>query len=206
MTLGAWLSAAAWAGGLQDCPVAPFGDVSAAQYAVSLSGDCQGENSRLKLETPRAKPADAGPSLVKADFSSLSSLSFASVMGSLRFDWAGMRGGEAQRGGLRSERAAVSFGGLMRLHETLALQTSLGLERTGVQRNRATVSGVWQPSKLGVLFAEWAGSEAGTEAQRVGCRWWLVPRRLAIDLGARQTPDTTGWVDQRLGLSLDLPL
>ena len=102
--------------------------------------------------------------------------------------------------------AAFAVGGLLRLHEQLAVQTSVGLENTGVQRSRATISSVWQPSKLGVLFAEWAGSELGTEAHRVGGRWWIVPRRLSIDLGARRLPDVPGWVDPRVGLSLSLPL
>jgi hypothetical protein len=59
---------------------------------------------------------------------------------------------------------------------------------------------------MGVLFAEWAGSEAGTEAHRVGARWWLVPRRLAVDVGARHLPDGMGWVDHRVGLAFSLSL
>jgi hypothetical protein len=86
------------------------------------------------------------------------------------------------------------------------VQTNYGLEHTGAERSRATVASVWKPVKTGVLFAEWAGSEAGTEAHRVGGRWWLIPRKLAIDLGARHLPDGPGWVDRRIGLALDVAL
>lgn len=199
------VAAHAWAGGTPDCPVTPFGDATAQQYQAGLSGNCRAEAARWKLEAPRVKPTDAGPGLVKAEFMSLTSLRLPLLLGSVRLDWSGLRGGE-MAGHPRSERAAVALGGLLRLHETLAVQTSFGLEHTGLQRSRAVVGSVWRPSKFGVLFAEWAGSEDGTEAQRVGGRWWLVPRRLSIDLGARRLPDVPGWVDQRVGLRLDLPL
>lgn len=203
--LGGMLAAPAWAGGLPDCPVAPFGEVSAAQHAAVLSGGCGYDSSRWKLETPRARPADVGPSLVKAEFSSLMSARVSSLLGSLRLDWAGMRAGDAG-GGLRTERTALALGGAVRVDDSLLLQTNLGLEHTGAARTRATVSSVWQPTKAGLLFAEWAGSETGTEAHRVGGRWWLVPRKLAIDLGARYLPDGLGWVDQRVGLAVKLAL
>ncbi len=199
------LAAPAWAGGLPDCPVAPFGDVSASQHVAMQSGACRHENARLKLETPRARPADAGPGLLRAEFSSLMSVRASSLVGSLKFDWAGLRSG-ATDGNLRSERTALSIGGLLRLVDNLSLQTNVGLEHTGAPRSRATVSSVWRPTKMGVLFAEWAGSEAGTESHRVGGRWWLVPRRLAVELGARHLPNGLGWVDHRVGVALKLKL
>jgi hypothetical protein len=116
-----------------------------------------------------------------------------------------MRAGDAG-GGLRTERTVLSLGGQLRLDDSLSLQTNLGLEHAGAPRTRATVASVWQPTKMGLLFAEWAGSEAGTEARRVGGRWWLVPRKLAVDLGARYLPDGLGWVDQRVGLAFNLAL
>lgn len=196
-------SGCAWAS--PDCPVTPFGDASPVQYEAGLSGRCQAESSRWKVEAPRAKPTDVGPSVMKAEFTSLTGLRLSPLLAALRFDWSGLRGSEAA-GNPKAERAAFAMGGLLRLHEQLALQTSVGLEHTGIlQRSRATIGSVWQPSKLGVLFAEWAGSELGTEAHRVGGRWWVVPRRLSIDLGARRLPDGP-WIDQRVGLSLSLPL
>ncbi len=199
------LSAPARAAGVPDCSVAPFGEMSASQLVALQSGACRYESAHWKIETPRARPADVGPSLLRAEFSSLMSVHASSLTGSLKLDWAGLRGG-ATDGNLRSERAAMSFGGLVRVVDNLSLQTNLGVEHTGAPRTRATVSSVWRPTKMGVLFAEWAGSEAGTQAHRVGGRWWLVRRRLAIDLGARYLPDGAGWVDRRLGLALKLSL
>ncbi len=198
-------SAPTWAGGLPDCPVAAFGDVSATQHVAMQSGACRLESARWKLETPRARPADAGPSLLRAEFSSLVAVRASSLMGALKFDWAGLRGGMGD-GSLRTERTAVSVGGLLRLVDNLSLQTNLGVEHAGAPRTRATVSSVWRPSKMSVLFAEWAGSDAGTEAHRVGARCWLVPRRLAVDFGARYLPGGGGWVDQRVGVALKLSL
>jgi hypothetical protein len=207
MALCGGVAGSAWAGGLPDCPVAPFADVSIAQYAARLSGACQHESSRWKLETPRAKPADVGPSLLRAEFSTLASvpMPISSLLGSLKFDWAGLRSSDTG-GSLRTQRTALSLGGLLRLHERLVLQTNVGMEHTDVPRSRATISSVWQPVKRGVLFAEWAGSETGTEAHRVGARLWLVRSRLAVELGARHLPDGMGWVDQRVGLALKLAL
>lgn len=195
----------AWAGGAPDCPVTPFGDASPMQYEAGLSGRCQAESSRWTVEAPRARPSDLGPSIMKAEFTSLTGLRMSSLLAAFRLDWSGLRGSEAA-GSPKAERAAFAMGGLVRLHEQLAVQTSVGLEDTGVQRTRATFSSVWKPSRLGVLFAEWAGSELGTEAHRVGVRWWLVPRRLSIDVNARRLPDVPGWVDQRIGLSFSMPL
>jgi hypothetical protein len=196
-------SGSAWAS--PDCPVTPFGDASPVQYEAGLSGRCQAESSRWKVEAPRAKPTDVGPSVMKAEFTSFTGLRLSPLLAALRFDWSGLRGSEAA-GNPKAERAALAMGGLLRLHDQLALQTSVGLEYTGfVQRSRATFGSVWQPSKLGVLFAEWAGSELGTEAHRVGGRWWVVPQRLSIDLGARRLPDGP-WIDQRVGVSFSLPL
>ncbi|MCR5883435.1 hypothetical protein LRS03_11420 [Rhizobacter sp. J219] len=202
-TLALAACGAAWA--TPDCPVTPFGDASPVQLEAGLSGRCQAESARWKVEAPRARPSDVGPSVMKAEFTSLTGLRVSSLLAAFRLDWSGLRGSEAA-GSPKAERAAFAMGGLVKLHDRLALQTSIGLEHTGVQRSRATVSSVWQPSKLGVLFAEWAGSELGTEAHRVGGRWWIVPRRLSIDLGARRLPDVPGWVDPRVGLSLSLPL
>ncbi|HEY0819629.1 MAG TPA: hypothetical protein VGD46_12675 [Rhizobacter sp.] len=195
---------AAWAGGTPDCPVTPFGDASPVQFEAGLSGRCKAESARWKVEAPRAKPTHIGPSVMSAEFTSLTGVRVSSLLAAMRLDWSGLRGSEAA-GSPKAERAAFALGGLLRLHEQLAVQTSVGLEHTGVQRSRATFSSVWRPSKLGVLFAEWAGSELGTEMHRVGGRWWLVPRRLSIDLGARRAPDGP-WIDQRVGLSLSLPL
>lgn len=184
-----------------ECPVSPFGDASVVQYKAGLIGDCRDDVTRWHVEAPKVKPTDAGPSIMKAEFSSLSTWRFPSLLGTMRFDWSGLRGDEI----VTSQRTMFSLGGLVKLHDTLAVQTNFGVERTAIQRSRATISSVWRPFSFGTLFAEWAGSEVGTEAHRVGGRLWIVPRRLAVDLTARQ-PEGQGWVDRRVGLALNLPL
>ncbi|MGY4830110.1 hypothetical protein ACVNIS_16185 [Sphaerotilaceae bacterium SBD11-9] len=191
---------------LPDCPVAPFDDVAPALLAMQMNGKCGYESERWKLETPRVKPTDPGPSLVRAEYSTLSSMRFASsLVGSFKFDWAGLREADAD-GGLRTARTALAFGGLLQLLDSLALQTNVGMERTETERTRATVTSVWRPFREGTLFAEWAGSEAGTEAKRIGGRLWLVPRRFAVDMALRHLPDGAGWGDQRFGVALNWPI
>lgn len=185
-----------------ECPVSPFGDASLVQYQAGVIGECRGNATRWRVDAPKARAADVGPSLMRAEFSSLSTWHMPSVRGTMRLDWSGMRGEDAAS----NQRTMFSLGGLVKLHRTLALQTRVGVEQTDVQRNRAVVSSVWRPSPLAVLFAEWAGSEFGTESHRVGGRLWLVPRRLSFDIRLRHVPETTGWVEQRFGLSLSLPL
>jgi hypothetical protein len=63
--------------------------------------------------------------------------------------------------------------------------------------------GIWQPLRNGVLFAEWAGSGDGSDAQRVGLRWWLAHNRLVLEAGAQRLVDAR-WVDQHLRLHWSL--
>jgi hypothetical protein len=191
---------------LPDCPVAPFGDPTAEQRATMLDGKCSFDSTRWKVETPRARPVDPRPSQVRAQYSSLTSLKYSSsLQGSLKFDWSTFRGGD-ERSSLRTDRAVFALGGMYQIDDSLAVQTNVGMEQAGEARTRATVSSLWRPFKSSFLFAEWAGSNAGTEAHRLGGRVWVVPRRLAIDLGARYLPDGPGWVDRRIGLALNLEL
>jgi hypothetical protein len=75
------------------------------------------------------------------------------------------------------------------------VQVNVGREFTQVARTRATLAGIWRPLRHGVLFAEWAGNAEGTEGQRVGLRWWLVPNRLLLEAGGRRLEALGGWAD-----------
>ncbi len=191
---------------MPDCPVEPFSEVSAAQRAQMLAGNCRDESSRWKVAAPRPKAQEASPTVVKAEYSALSSQRFASLLGSLKFDWSGQRQTDGRGVALNTQRAALAAGGLLRVDDDLALQMNLGMEHASVARMRATMSSMWQPTRASMLFAEWAGSEAGTESRRVGGRWWVVPRRVVVELAARQLPNGVGWVDQRIGLAFNLKL
>lgn len=184
------------------CSVQPFADASAADRASLIGAACGGEHIQWKLDSPRAKPTDPGPSLMKAEFNTVASERFDSLLGTLKFDWAGMR--SESSGTLRTERMALAAGGLVKLGDAWWWQMNLGRELTGVPRTRAVMSGIWQPVTSGLLFAEWAGSGNRTEANRVGGRWWLMRGKLAVDFGARYLPDGSGWADHNIGLTLDL--
>ena len=184
------------------CRVDPFGQPSAADGEQLLRQGCGGGHLRWNVETPRARPEDAGPSLLQAQVaSSISRPLPYGLLGTLKFDWAGVR--EESDGELRTERSALAAGGLVRLGDGLALQMNLGRELTEL-RSRATLATLWQPLRSTTAFAEWAGSAGGTEAQRLGARWWLLPQRLALDVAATHLPDGSGWNDQRIGLTLAL--
>jgi hypothetical protein len=183
------------------CRVEPFGQQSVADGEQLLRQPCGGEHLQLNLETPRARPEDPGPSLVHARVvTSVSQPLVAGLLGTLKFSWAGTRN-EAD-GELRTDRTALAAGTLVRVSDELALQANLGRELTAAFRNRATLATLWQPTRAALAFVEWAGSANGTEAQRVGARWWLLRHRLSLDVAATHQPDGIGWSDHRVGLTL----
>ena len=92
----------------------------------------------------------------------------------------------------------------MRLDDRWAVEANVGREMAGASRSRATLTSLWQPSRSSVLFAEWATAQRTTEMQRVGGRLWLMPKRLALDVGSSHLPDGIGWNDHRIGLTLNL--
>jgi hypothetical protein len=186
------------------CRTDPFSQLAAAEREQVLQQECGGEHIDWKVETPRAQPVDVGPSLVSASVdTTVSERLTPSTLGTLKLSWAGLR--SETEGGLRTERAALAAGSMVRLAEDLALQMDMGHDLTAGGRNRATVAGTWQPTRRSVMFAEWAGSEHTTEMHRVGARWWLLPQRLAFDVGANHLPDS-GWNEGRVGLVLSLRL
>jgi hypothetical protein len=182
------------------CRVDPFGAQSAAEGEQLLRQGCGGDHLQWNVETPRARPEDPGPSLLQAQVATSVSRPLAyGLLGTLKFDWAGTR--DESDGELRTERSALAAGGLLRVGDGLALRMNLGRELTDL-RSRATLATLWQPTRSATAFAEWAGSEGGTEAKRLGARWWLLPQRLALDVAATHLPDGIGWNDHRIGLTL----
>jgi hypothetical protein len=195
------LAAPAWADA-PPCRVDPFGAESAADRDSSLARPCGGERVDYQLHAHRVRPTDTGPSLVSAHVDAVASRPlWAGLLGTLRLNWSGSMSDETER--LRTERTSVAAGGWLRLHRAWALQMSVGREYTVAARTRATVAAIWRPVRRSVLFAEWAGSAAGTEAHRVGMRWWLMRNRLALDVGARHIGQA-GWVDQQVALTFGL--
>src|SRR4051812_33699874 len=87
-----------------DCSTEALSELSATQRFALVSGTC-GEVTQYSLETPRVRPVDVRPSLVKAKFgSSTSQELFSGLLGTVKFNWAGQR--TPQEAGLRTEQTA----------------------------------------------------------------------------------------------------
>lgn len=189
----------------QPCRVEPFGVETAADRARDFTRHCSGEQVKWNLSaTPRRAMLSGHPNIVRAQLNSLTTQRFGSgMLATLKLNWAASGDSFARR--FRTERMALAAGGWFRFDPRWALQANIGREKTGEARTRATVATVWQPVRAALVFAEWAGSEAGTEMHRIGARWWLVPRRLALDFGAIARPDDGfGWEERRIGVTYGL--
>jgi hypothetical protein len=206
MAGGAAATSAAWAAPPVPCRVAPFADAGLSDREALLARRCGGDNIDWNIETPRAKPTDVGPSQVRSRVETSTTETLGGgLKTSVRMSWAGLR--TETEPGLRTEQARIAAGAQVRLADSWALQMNLGRDVAGVPRNRATLSSVWQPLRSATLYAEWVGtglSTSETEVNRVGARWWLVPRRLSFDLGTAQRPGVPGWEDPRFAVTWDI--
>jgi hypothetical protein len=202
LVLGLTASMAACAA---DCSTEALAEQSAAQRFALVSGACN-EVNQYSLETPRARPVDVRPSLVKARFGSTTSQPlFSGLLGTFKFNWAGASG-QQETNGMRTEQAALGAGTLLRMADFWSMQMNFGRE-LGVNRapgallrSRTAVASIVQPTAQSLVFAEWAENEAGLAQHRVGAQWWLMPKMLVLDIGARYLPTGSGWTDQRVGL------
>jgi len=196
------LCSAARADARPACKLDPFAMQAPADRESVLRQSCGTEHLGWMLEAPRPAPNHVGPSLVRAQVESVASRSLLSdVLGSVKFGWTGR--GDDLRQGVRTERALLAAGAMLRTTEAWSLQVDVGREITQAVQQRATLVGQWHPTRMALLFAEWTGSDQGAEYQRVGARWWVVSRRLAVDLSARYDPQ--GWDGHFFGLTLHLP-
>lgn len=191
-------SSAVWAA-QPACSAQPFADESAAQQEQRLARTCSGTQTQWSLETPRARPVDPGPSLTNARFSSAVTRTLDDWRNTLQLDWAGTRTETAS--GMRTAQATLAAASLFKLDDW-AVHFKLGREMAGAPSTRAAVTSLWQPTRSALVFAEWAGTQTGTQAHRLGARWWPVPGLMAFDFVARQLPGNTAWVDQRVSLTL----
>lgn len=201
------LAASSLAAPLQACKVDPFGIEPAALREERLKKACGGEHLGWRIDrgVPDVRAVPVGATSVRPTFAHLDSETteqlWPGFMTSLKMSWSGVH--QPDEGGLRTAQSSVAAGSLVRLADSWSLQMNVGRQLTGAESSRATMTGLWQPTRLGLIFAEWAGSPEGTEMQRLGLRWWLLPQRLAIDLGARYLP-TSGEVQQRINVTFNV--
>jgi len=201
MLQAGWPGSLARAGTVAACAADPFAPHAPAEVDASLARPCDGEQLRWNVEPQDPVAAARRTGVLRARVESVASESIwpGLITGTVKASYVALGGEPAS--GLRTERTVVAAGGMLRLNEAWSLHGDAGRELTS-ERNLATVGGAWRPVGAGLLFAEVIAGDRGAEAHRVGARWWLLPRRLSIDLDARHD---LGPVEQRrYGLVLQL--
>ncbi|WP_309638175.1 hypothetical protein [Methylibium sp.] len=185
---------------LPTCRVDPFALAAPpVEREASLRRPC-GSDQLMKLHVEPLNPAAPRSGVLRARIDNVVSEGLMpGLLGSVKLSWAGL-GGEPTTG-LRTERALLAAGSQLRVSDDWSVQMNLGRDLVS-QRSRATAVGLWRPVEGGVLFAEWSDSRREADVQRVGARWWVMPRRLAIDVDSRH--DERGWDAYRFNLTLSL--
>ena len=208
LVLGLTGATVAFAAPKADCSTESLSESSLAQRLALISGACS-EVTQYSLESARLRPIDAGPSLVKARFGSATvEPLFGGLLGTFKFNVAGQRAG--QMSSLSNELASVGAGGLMRLADFWSVQMNVGRE-LGLNRDpgvllrtRTAVASILQPTRQTAMFAEWSENEAGNAVHRVGAQWWLMPKHLVLDVGARYLAEGIGRTDRRVGIKFQM--
>ena len=170
------------------CAVEPFADTSLGQREQSMQRDCGRDSLNVKLDAPRARPGDTGPGHVVVEVDQVMTRELLQAFtASARFGLQGAtQDGDAR---LDTGRALLAANGRLRLHERWALDLNWGGEVGAGLRRRATMTGLWRPSEVHLLFAELA-AEDGAVANGVGYRWWMVPGKAVVDVSARRASDS----------------
>jgi hypothetical protein len=211
LVLGLTGATAAFAQPKPDCSTEALGELSVAQRVALISGACS-EVTQYALEKPggRYLPLGSAPSLVKARFGSATAQPlFDGLLGTFKFSWSGQRAGQ-ETSPLNQQLASFGAGGLLKLADFWSLQANvgreLGLNRDpgATLRSRTALASVLQPTRQSTLFAEWAENETGLTEHRVGAQWWLMPKHLVLDVGARYLAEGIGWTDRRVGLKFQM--
>lgn len=200
LLIGLWVAVAHAALALPACPADPFALVPPAERDQSLARPCGGEHLKFQVEPQDPANAARRTGVLRARLDSVASEPlWPGLIGTVKMSWAAL-GGEPTSG-LRTERTLLTAGGLMRITDEWALQMNAGRDLTS-SVSRATMGGTWRPMGLGMVFAEWMGDDRGGEGHRVGARWWLLPKRLSLEVDARV--EVAPVEKQRYGLTLQL--
>jgi hypothetical protein len=185
---------------LPPCGLDPFADASTDERALQFERPCGQDQLRLRVNSARPV-VEAGAVRYEFEVDQLLTQHLGDELTTTaRLNWLGA-GEEQSNGTQTSARALFAAGAQYRLDPDWSLQLNVGREATPTDpRTRATMSGAWRPAGEHLLYMQWAAEPEGV-ANTVGMRWWLVPRRMAVDVTARVPPDGQA-VEPRLGLSL----
>jgi hypothetical protein len=208
----------------RSCSPDPFNSVSTDDWLKQLRQGCGRDQLRLgvdgsRVQLPTVQPVqqaalmdkplpDSPKAPLKLEVDQVQSQQWSALSAplttSLRLGWQGSRDGGY--GQVQSDqRALMATGSLLRLGPDVALDMSMGRQRTGnlrsgETRTRTAVTGLWRPLGLHMLYAQWADEATGI-AREVGMRWWLQPGRLSLDVGARRSAEGQP-LEPRMALSL----
>lgn len=183
------------------CRVGPFAEPTVGERTRMARQECRADDLRWAIEPRAQQAAVATPGPLKATIERLwSERLVAGINGTVKFGWAGRH--VMGDSGLRTDRAVVAAGSTVPLARQFWLQMNVGREVGPASvRNRASMASVWQPFRSSTLVAEWAADQGAQPTRKLSGRYWLLPKRLALDLGARHERDGIGWVDPRVGLT-----
>jgi hypothetical protein len=205
---------------LPACQVSVLSSDSAALRESAMSQTCGGDHLQFALDGPKpradlipgasASASQSGANLaartkpMSAQFQTTFSERFSLLMTNVKFGWAAQH--DDLSGRLRTQTASVAATGSLKLDPAWLVQLGLGRELAAGPRTRTTMSSVWQPTSRGLLYTEWADTDGIKDGQLLGGRWWLIGKRLALDVAAQRAGNGSGWVNQRVGLTLSSEL
>jgi hypothetical protein len=183
----------------QACRVDPYGDSSPEERETMLDRGCGMDRLKLDVDGPRPQATSDSTPLapVKLGADQVMTRSQGPLTTSLRMGWQGL---SASEGRLQTEHALLAAASMLRLSPDLAVDMNVGRDLGANLRTRTTVTGLWRATDERLIFAEVA-PEGGSLVGAVGLRWWLVAKRLVLDVAARRPSDGAG-IEPRVGLAL----
>lgn len=171
------------------------------QRIATFVPQCGAQRTKFDMSGSNVQAAGSKPSVLRARFSQVASERFGAMLTTLKLGWTGasqpandwrMRGGES-----------ITAGSLLQVEPRFALRAQWGLDPNQASRNRTRLAGLWAPSERRFLYAEWdQREEERTETHTLGMRWWLVPRKVALDVAAQWVPRLPDAAQPSVGLVL----
>jgi hypothetical protein len=182
----------------QPCRVDPYGDASPEQREQELDRQCGLDRLQMRVDGPRVQPTAVAMNTPKFELDQLVSRNDGPLINSLRMGWAATL--DDKVGKLETEHALVAAGSQLRLGDDWALDMNVGRDVGAKLPRRTTFTGLWRPAGESMMFAQLAPEASGL-ASTVGMRWWLVPKRLVLDVAAHRSADGQS-IEPRVGLSV----
>lgn len=90
-----------------------------------------------------------------------------------------------------SARTQVAAGLWWQTQERMVVGLRLGGRRddAGARSHQWSITGAWRPAAGSVLYTRWSIDDADAQVREIGWRWWLVARRVSLDLLLPAAPE-----------------